>query len=306
MLTRPVFFVLVPSIIIIACGQRSPGKPVLLDNNRWVVGDSIWLRVTTVDSVRSADSTYEHHKRNKAVLVTVSGIGEEARIQWQEFGAMDMSSDSAFLFEQPLWFPSTRLEYRCDAHGAIAHLLNYPEVRSIADTLIRTYMSLVQEVTPEQSDRLYEWTMDSSRLMDGLMSDAELFHYAYGLYFTGDTGHWELVPDIDKALHGARFRAELIPNPLCDPATTVSFLLRAETDSVNYHELLTGTDLFAPMIDTFLAQEEPVSVSVDCCFDTLRDFPILIEEELRMGMKDLAFKRTKSIHLDARWTPKKR
>lgn len=297
-------FLLVASVAVavVGCGESRSEGPIVLNNDRWTVGDSIWFRVAVIDSVHSTDSAYQHSLKNKAVLLTILSTSPSAHVRWQEFGLLHVDQDSASLFKQPEWIPTYQLEYACGPDGRIERLLNYPELRDLSDTLTRVYLSQVSSLTAEQSQSLYEWTMDSARLVDVLMTDAEMLHTPFGMLFSEDTVSWAEIPAMPTAYHGSRYRAERAPNPLCDPTATISFLLRTEVDSIDYGNMAREDDLLAPFMDTVMSRNEPASVFTDCCFDTLRDFPTLVEQVMRFSMKGLDLKRTTIIHLDERWT----
>ena len=287
--------------LVMSCDSATQNAVVELSNEHWTIGEVLWLRIVSTDSVFRADSLCEGKKKEKYVRLTVLDTGSIPRVEWQEFGLMTSGIDTSMAPGDPgEFFPSTRLEYACNTDGSIDRLVNFHEMRAVMDTLLNIYLGQVHDLPPGISGKLLAWGLDSATLSERVLADPELFHRSFGLSVTDSANLSAELDLFDPAVSPLRYRLVRTRNALCDPSTHVSFRGTIEADTVDFKQLMIGTDLLDTFLDTMGPAQEPVYVTFDVCFDTASSMPAYIEQTMRTAMWSYDIKKTTVIYRDAR------
>lgn len=291
---------LAATILVVACGTEPSYRKNEVTNAHWTKGDTLWLRVVSTDSAFSTDSLNEIRRKEIYVRLVVLATGTAASVEWQEFGLMTAEWDSATTPGSGHFFPSTRLVYACAKDGTIDRLTNFQELRAYSDTMLNIYLAQVGTLPPGMKEKLLAWGLDSVRLIEQVLTDPELFHRSFGLTLTDSSDLHAELDLLDPAVSPIRYRIERTRNTLCDPTTHVSFRGSIEVDTVDIKQLMIGTDLLKPMMDTMGPAQEPVHVKFDVCFDTVSSMPAYVEQTMTSRMWGYDIKKTTVIYRDER------
>ncbi len=286
--------------VLIGCGGPKRDVPIMLSNDKWTTGDTLWLRVVSADSVFSADSIGEGRRKEKYVRLVVLDTGMSARIEWQEFGVMTVEEDTTIPPGPGYFFPSTRMVYACQSDGSIDRLLNYPEMHARLDTMLNIYLDQAKTLLPDMREKLLAWGLDSARVTEHVLTDPELFHRSFGFTLTDSTKVEGALDLLDPALSPIRVRIERTHNALCDPITHVALHGHVEVDTVDFDQFMAGIDLLAPFLDTMGPVREAVDVTFDVCFDTTSGMPAYVEQVMSSRFWGHRIKKTTVIYRDER------
>lgn len=272
--------------LLLSTGCNTGSSPVLFNTQHWEPGLEVWYRIEVTDSVLGPDNVTERKKSDKAIRFSIIDTTDGATIEWLELHLLErLDKDTASFEDQREWVPAYRIVYRCNRAGSIVSVLNYPEVKANADTLIAIYLDQINVGNDEDVQRFTSTLMDSTSLMTSLLRDADLLHRLFGFRLTKEDTLELFTVQVASDTMLQPYKLYLTNNAICGSGIP-SLKGLGDLGNMNIGSFLTERfGQWAP-IDSLKIPMATGQEEMTACFDTTRSLPTYLSFKRKMALGD--------------------